>query len=129
MAERIEGPDGLPPPLYAQPILHWLANIISSEALKDYHSIEDVLNLKPPENEDFWVMEWAAEMKDKPVFPRWSAEGPLDGSRDPTAWGKQASQWAVRAGFICGFGLHASRREILIKTNGRGSSSFDTDHR
>ncbi|KAK3361657.1 hypothetical protein B0T24DRAFT_538692 [Lasiosphaeria ovina] len=98
-------------------MFHWLANIISSGALKEYHSIEDILRLEPPEGEDFWVLEWAEDMKDQPVFPTWSAEGPLDKNRDPTAWGKQASEWAVRAGFVDGVGLHAPRREILINTN------------
>ena len=102
-------------------MFHWLANIISSGALKEYHSIENILRLEPPEGEDFWVLEWAEDMKDQPVFPTWSAEGPLDKNRDPTAWGKQASEWAVRAGFVDGVGLHAPRREILINTNGRWS--------
>lgn len=124
----MEGPDGLPPSLYAQPLLHWLANILSSNAFKDYHTIEDILKLEPPENEDFWTLEWAKDMEDKPVFPAWSSEGPLDESRDPTAWGGQASDWAVRAGFVNGVGLHAPRREVLIKTNGRWSGSVDTVH-
>jgi len=115
----MEGPDGLPPPLYAQPILHWLANILSSNAFAGYHSVEEVLNLRPPEQEDLWVVQWAPQMKGRPVFPAWSAEGPLDKCRTPTAWGRQAFGWAVRVGFVDGIGLHAPRREILIKTNGK----------
>lgn len=119
MTERMEGPDGLPPPLYAQPMLHWLVNIISSRALGDHYDIEEVLKLKPPEGEDFWPIPWAENMKRRPVFPNWSADGPLGKARGPTAWGKHASLWAQRAGFVDGLGLHAPRREILIKTNGK----------
>ncbi|EPE03318.1 hypothetical protein F503_02056 [Ophiostoma piceae UAMH 11346] len=47
MAERMEGPDGLPPPLYAQPMLHWLVNIISFGALGDDYSIEKSFKTGP----------------------------------------------------------------------------------
>ncbi|KAK3936796.1 hypothetical protein QBC46DRAFT_411766 [Diplogelasinospora grovesii] len=68
MAERMEGPDGLPPPLC-------IGSQISS----------------PP--------------------------GPVDKRRDPTAWGRQALDWAVRAGFF-----FAPRREILIKAHDSGEA-------
>src|SRR5437773_1203292 len=69
--EQMETPDGLPPPLFAQPMLHWLANIISSGAFADYYkTVEQVLAAVPPSNSNFRVMEWADDKKDEPVFPR-----------------------------------------------------------
>ncbi len=35
--------DGLSPPLFAQPMLYWLANIVSSGAFADYKTVEQVL--------------------------------------------------------------------------------------
>ena len=127
MAERMEGPDGLPPPLYAQPMLHWLVNIISSGALGIDCSVKKILKLQPLEGEDFWPIAWVENMKSRPVFPNWSADGPLDKARGLTAWGKHASLWAQRAGFVDGLGLHAPCREILIKTNGKKSSIYKTE--
>ncbi|RYP14043.1 hypothetical protein DL767_010440 [Monosporascus sp. MG133] len=119
LAERLEGPDGLPPPLFAQPMLHWLVNIISARAFRDYQTIEDVLNVIPEEGESFCFLDWADDMLNKPVFPEWSESGPEDKAKNDKAWGNQVSQWAKRAGFINGLPIHAIRREILIKVNGK----------
>jgi hypothetical protein len=121
MAEKVVGPDGLPPPLYAQPMLHWLANILSAQAFEKFSSIEDVYRLKPPGKEDFWILEWAPAKKNKPVFPAWSSTGPREKCRSPSSLGKQASAWAIRSGFLDGVGLHAPRRESLLKCNGKMS--------
>ncbi|KAL2015888.1 hypothetical protein VTK56DRAFT_4663 [Thermocarpiscus australiensis] len=122
LAETLQGPDGLPPPLFAQPMVHWLVNIISAQAFRDYHTIEDVLNVIPEEGESFCFLEWAEDMLDKPVFPEWSGSGPENKAKNDKAWGNQVSQWAKRAGFIHGLAIHAIRREILIKVNDSGAS-------
>ena len=121
LAERLIGPDGLPPPLFAQPMVHWLVNIISSEALRDYKTIEDVLSAFPEEGESFCFLEWADDMLDMPVFPEWSESGPKPKAKNDKAWGNQVSQRAKRAGFLLGLAIHAIRREILIKVNGKTS--------
>ncbi|RYP29028.1 hypothetical protein DL767_006954 [Monosporascus sp. MG133] len=121
LAERLEGPDGLPPPLFAQPMLHWLINIISARAFRDYRTIEDVLSVIPEEGESFCFLDWADDMLDKPVFPEWSESGPRNKAKNDKAWGNQVLQWAKRAGFINGLAIHAIRREILIKVNDSGA--------
>jgi len=122
MAEKISSNLG-PPPLYAQPMLFWLANIISSNALKGNPTLEEILGLPPPKGRKHWVMEWHESMLDKPVFPEWTACGPKEKSRNPAAWGFHASDWAIRAGFVNGMGLHCPRREILVKANGKIGAS------
>jgi hypothetical protein len=67
-------------------------------------------------------MDWADEMLDDPVFPEMSADGPTKKTKNETAWGHQCSDWAKRAGFTGGMGLHAARREALIKVDGKGHS-------
>ncbi len=100
-------------------MLWWLANFISSGAFRDYKTIEDVLFVRPPDGESFWMMEWERDMLDKPVFPQWSADGPGGQAKNDKAWGNDVSNWAKRAGFLNGMGLHAVRREILIKLVGK----------
>lgn len=58
-------------------------------------------------------------MLDMPVFPEWSESGPQPKAKNDKAWGNQVSQWAKRAGFLRGLAIHAIRREILLKANGK----------
>ena len=113
------GPDGLPPPLFAQPMLHWLANIISSQAFADLYTVEQILALQPPKSGNFRIMEWAENVQDKAVFPEWSSTGPKTKSKNPNSWVSQFSELGNRAGFTAWLGLHATRREALIKANGK----------
>ncbi|CVL08763.1 uncharacterized protein FMAN_06804 [Fusarium mangiferae] len=116
------GPDGLPPPLFAQPMLHWLANLIASHAFADLDTIEQVLSLEPPKNGNFRILPWAADVREKPVFPEWSSSGPKTKPKNPQSWVSQFSDWGNRAGFTAQLGLHAVRREALIKVNDNGYS-------
>jgi hypothetical protein len=126
MPEKISSKLG-PPPLYAQPMLFWLANIISSKALKGNPTLEKILSLTPPKGRKHWVLQWEESMLDKPVFPVWTACRPKEKSRSPSSWGHQASNWAIRAGFVDGMGLHCPRREILVKTNGMFQFDLTSD--
>lgn len=116
--EVITGPDGLPPPLYAQPMFHLLANIISSEVCTELMTVELALSLRPPRNAEFRILEWTDQAKRKPVFPAWGPSGPKDETKTPTAWGRQLNAWAVRYGLPGGLRTHDIRREALIKANG-----------
>ncbi|RSL93373.1 hypothetical protein CDV31_014729 [Fusarium ambrosium] len=85
-------------------------------------SMAPVLALRPPKNGNFRVIDWADGAQEKPVFPEWSATGPRAKSKNPTSWGAQFSEWGNRAGFTACLGLHAVRREALIKVNDNGYS-------
>lgn len=122
MPEKISSRLG-PPPLYAQPMLFWLANIISSKALKGNPALEEVLDLTPPDDRKHWVMQWEERMSEEPVFPGWTSRGPEEKSRSLSNWGRQASDWAKRARFVDGMGLHCPRREALVKANGKTVTS------
>ncbi|OAQ81322.1 hypothetical protein VFPFJ_09777 [Purpureocillium lilacinum] len=114
----MKAPDGLPPPLFAQPLLHWLANVISARASSELTTVEQALSLKPPKKGNFRIIEWDRHMIDRPVFPEWTRNGPTDKTRSPDSWSDEVSKWAKRAGLTNGTGLHAPRREALIKCNG-----------
>jgi hypothetical protein len=91
LAERLEGPDGLPPPLILQPMLHWLVNIISVGALCNYQTVEDILGVVPEEGESFCFLEWADDTLGKPIFPEWSESGSKIKAKNDKAWGNQVS--------------------------------------
>jgi hypothetical protein len=100
-------------------MLHWLANVISSHAFAGLDTVEEILALRPPKNGNFRIMEWADDAQEKPVFPEWSSTGPKAKGKNPMSWVSQFSDWGNRAGFTAWLGLHAIRREALIKVNGK----------
>jgi hypothetical protein len=102
--------------------LFLLAIIISAGAFRDYSTIEDVLAARPLPGRKYRIMDWAGGVSDDPVFPEMSADGPTEKTKSETVWGHQCSDWAKRADFTGGMGLHAPRREALIKVDGEGSS-------
>lgn len=118
-AEQIVGPDGLPPPMFAQPMLYWLANIISSRAFADFNDVAQLLALKPPQDSNFRILAWADDAKERPVFPEWTSGGPKEKTKSPTSWASQFANWGRRTGFTAPLGLHSVRREALIKVNGK----------
>jgi hypothetical protein len=96
--------------------------MISAGAFQNYSTIEDVLAARPRLGRKFRIMDWADGVLDAPVFPEMSADGPTEEPKNEGAWGHQCSDWAKRADFVDGMGLHAPRREVLIKVDGKGSS-------
>ena len=84
MPEKISSRLG-PPPLYAQPMLFWLANIISSKVLKGNPTFKRVLDLTPPKGRKHWVMQWEESMLDEPVLPEWTLREPKEKSRSPSS--------------------------------------------
>lgn len=98
-----------------------LAIIVSNGAFKYYKTVEEVLGARAPEGEgNYLLMEWADDVLDSPVFPVMSGNGPTKKIKNETSWGHQCSDWAIRAGFEGGMGLHAPRREAIIQVDGKG---------
>ncbi|KAM0187041.1 hypothetical protein ACHAPI_011359 [Fusarium lateritium] len=96
--------------------------MISSHALADFDTVEQILGLEPPKNGNFRILQWAEDAQEKPVFPEWSSTGPKTKPKSPKSWVSQFSDWGNRAGFTAPLGLHAVRREALIKVNDNGYS-------
>ena len=115
------------PPLYANNLLFFLAIFISLGAFRDFKSIKDVLAARPQGKESYRILEWDDNICDKPVFPEMSSTAPKPKAKNENVWGKQCSDWARRAGFEEGMGLHAARREVLVKVDGKSPSpAYDT---
>ena len=92
-----------------------LAIVISAGAFKNYRTIEDVFAARPRLKRKYLIMEWSDG--DAPVFPEFSADGPTGEPKNEAAWGHQCSDWAKGTSFTGGMGLHAPRREALIKVS------------
>lgn len=127
MYERLTSERG-PPPLYAQPILFFLVNFLSSGAIKGDPDLEDLLSYAPPQRSNFWVFERKEEIVQKPIFPSWDASGPEPCARSSGNWSHHASRWATRAGFIDGCGMHCARRNSLLKATGKFLQVMKLNH-
>jgi len=57
-------------------MLFMLAVLLAAGTFKRYHTVEQILALKPPADQKYWVFEWADHVLDLPFFP----EVPVDGS-------------------------------------------------
>ncbi|KAH8655514.1 hypothetical protein BX600DRAFT_525660 [Xylariales sp. PMI_506] len=108
------------PPLFANGMLFLLAIFIANNAFKDYKTVSELLAVRPPSTEKYRILEWTDA--EAPIFPQMGANGSLNRAKNPTTWGNQCSNWAMRANFVGGVGLHASRREALIKIDDGGYS-------
>ncbi|KAL6353104.1 hypothetical protein LRP88_13592 [Fusarium phalaenopsidis] len=93
-----------------------------SRDLSEHLQVEQVLALQPPKNGTFRSLEWAADVQDKPIFPEWSVAGTRAKPKNPKSWCSQFADLGNRAGFRAWMGLHAVRREALIKVNDNGYS-------
>ncbi|EHA55114.1 hypothetical protein MGG_15788 [Pyricularia oryzae 70-15] len=134
MPERISSNSG-PPPLYSQPMLFWLANMISSKVIKGNPSLQEILQIVPQEGRNHRILSFADDLKDHPVFPMWTKTGSEHNARSSSSVSQHISDWAKRAGFVNGIGgLHSARREALVKANGDNGQSVEqlqlfADHR
>ncbi|KFZ23167.1 hypothetical protein V502_02354 [Pseudogymnoascus sp. VKM F-4520 (FW-2644)] len=124
------------PPLFANPVLFLLSVFISTSAFKNYKTVEDVLSARAPKGK-YRILEWAHNVLDIPVFPEMSKNGPTDKAKNEVEmsidgpkekaknealWGKQCSDWAKRADFPNGMGLHAACCKALIQVDDGGYS-------
>ncbi|KAK4032828.1 hypothetical protein C8A01DRAFT_50461 [Parachaetomium inaequale] len=108
-------------PLIVQPLVFMLAIFLARGAFKNYCTLEQVLNVKPPANRRSWVLEWADHVLDQPVFPEVSADGPTEKIQRATSFSKQVKALSLRAGMEHGVTIHSFRREALIQAT---SESF-----
>ncbi|PSN60122.1 hypothetical protein BS50DRAFT_507169, partial [Corynespora cassiicola Philippines] len=107
------------PPLFANAAVYLLPIFLSAGAFREFKTLDQVLTVRPKPNETYWVLDWEDSIREDPVFPEMLASGPTKKEKNPNSWGSQCSDWALRAGFPSGMGLHAPRREALIKADGK----------
>ncbi|KAK0707790.1 hypothetical protein B0H67DRAFT_495372 [Lasiosphaeris hirsuta] len=111
-------------PLIVNPILFMLAIFLAAGAFKKYDTIEQVLAVKPPTDQKYWVLEWADHVHalDLPVFPEMSPDGLTQKIQSASAFCTQVRKLSLRAGMEQPVTVHGIRRESLIQATSNGYS-------
>lgn len=61
--------EGLAPrPLLCNPIITHLAIFIAKNAFRDYKTMEELLDIEPPEEEDMFHLQWDPRVLDWPLL-------------------------------------------------------------
>jgi len=80
--------EGLEPrPLFWNPILTHLATFTGKGAFRDYKTVDELLDIEPPEEEMLWL-EWNPRVLDDPLYQREFATGYREHAHPgtPTIW-------------------------------------------
>ena len=105
--------------LWCNPVLYILALALADDAFKDYNTLEEILELEPPLDQNIWHLEWKDCVLDLPVFRKMSLHGPTDTIQSSGSYDRQLSDWGHRAGFEVNISVHYARREALVKADGK----------
>jgi hypothetical protein len=76
-----------PRPLFWNPTLTYLAMFTRKGAFRDYKTVDELLDIEPPEEEMFWL-EWNPRVLDDPLYQREFATGYREHAHPgtPTIW-------------------------------------------
>ncbi len=92
---------------------------LADGAFKDYSTLEEILELEPPADQNIWHVEWKDSVLDTPVFRKVSLDGPTDEIQTSSSYDQQLSAVGHRAGYKVNITVHAARREALVKADGK----------
>jgi hypothetical protein len=106
------------PPLFANALLFLLFIFISRHAFKNYRTLEDVLAARALKGK-YQIMEWADNALGSLVFLEITVDGLTEKAKTASSWSHKCLDWAKRADFPNGIGLHATRREALIQVDSK----------
>ncbi|KAF1964847.1 hypothetical protein BU23DRAFT_630332, partial [Bimuria novae-zelandiae CBS 107.79] len=99
-------------PLFCNPMLVIVAMCIARNAFRDYKSIDEVLALEPPKDEQMVQLHWNPSVRDLPFF-----EGSDGKMETASAFGRYLREWGFRAGYNEPPTVHDFRAEGLILTD------------
>ncbi|KAK0717568.1 hypothetical protein B0T26DRAFT_740895 [Lasiosphaeria miniovina] len=86
------------------------------------HTLKEVLDVRPPANQRYWVLEWSSHVLDLPVFPEVSVDGATNKIQTGNSFNTQLKALSIRAG-ISPVTVHSMRREALILATANGYSN------
>ncbi|CAI6342310.1 unnamed protein product [Periconia digitata] len=99
-------------PLFCNPMLVIVAMCIARNAFRDYKSIDEILALEPPEDEQMVHLHWNPSVLELPFF-----EGSDGKMETASAFGRYLREWGFRAGYNEPPTVHDFRAEGLILTD------------
>lgn len=85
-------------PLFCQLILFILAILVAKLAFRDYETIEELLDLVPPDGE-MYPLQWRESMVDLPFFESMSAKAPPGKIDNASAFSKRFRGLGFRSGY------------------------------
>ncbi|EHA53229.1 hypothetical protein MGG_16935 [Pyricularia oryzae 70-15] len=89
---------------------------------EDQRDIQQILDVKPPSDQGYWVLDWADHVKDLPVFPTMTAKGMTQKIQTAGAFANQIRGLSIRAGMERPVTPYGIRRECLIQATSNGYS-------
>jgi hypothetical protein len=110
-------------PLYANPVLPFLAPALADGVFKDYKTWEEIKQIPPPPKGFPMGLDILPEKLDLPVLQMVDRNGPTGKIRKSSCYGKRLVSRGHHAGFKGNVKVHDMRREALVKADGmRGLS-------
>jgi hypothetical protein len=106
-------------PLYANPILPFLAIALADDAFQDYHTFEEIFAIPPPFDRTLFELRIRKELYLIPFFQTMSPKGPTGKIQKAVSFSKRLVDLGHRAGYSQNIGFRAVRREVLVKADGR----------
>ncbi|KAG6901097.1 hypothetical protein C0995_000798 [Termitomyces sp. Mi166 len=97
-------------PLFCNPILTHLAMFIAKGAFRDYKTMEELLALEPPDEEEMYLLRWEPEMYDRPIYQR--KDGKMESA---STFSNRLRGLAHRAGYPNPPTVHDFRAEGLFR--------------
>jgi hypothetical protein len=65
--------------LFCNPILTHLAIFVAKGAFRDYKTMDELLGIKPPKEEEVYHLQWVPHVLDSPIYQR--CNGKTDSAR------------------------------------------------
>jgi hypothetical protein len=106
-------------PLYANPILPFLAVAIADNAFQDYDTVEEIFAIPPPFDGTLHELRIKEKLLPMPFFQTMSPSGPTGKIQKAVAVAKRLVDLGHRAGYPENIGFRATRREALVKADGK----------
>ena len=106
-------------PLFANPLLPFLAIAIANNAFRDYDSPESIFAIPAPRRGTATILKFKNSFLDIPFFQRMSRDGPTGEHEDAPSYHRRKVELGHRAGYVVNITTHAGRRESMVKVGGR----------
>jgi hypothetical protein len=105
-------------PLFANPLLPFLAIAIANNAFQDYNSPESIFAIPAPRQGTVTILKFKKSFLDIP-FQRMSRDGPTGEHKDAASYHRRKVELGHRAGYVVNITTQAGRRESMVKVGGR----------
>jgi hypothetical protein len=92
-------------------MLFVLAMLVARNTFRDYKTVDEVLDLEPPEGEGFLIFRWDPSVEDQPFFE--ASSGDIETA---SAIGRYLKELGIRANYVNPPTFHDFRAEGLTLT-------------